>query len=212
MKSNTSNFFIIAIALCLISGPQALSREKARNKAQEAGKTASASAETAPATPSEPKRMAVGLASSDQLTRASSLTGIIELDSKNLIQGYLAIPGSSPLQFSLAGIYKHTVIEQGTAGLHVGGGLAFGIAPKSAAVLVGDAVAEAFGGAAGSDSTTAFFVRLGGVGGIHLPFPGTSNVMIHLDAGPVLNLQSDANDFNIGAFSGLLGASVVYYL
>jgi len=209
MKSNTSQLILVITALCLIASPQAVAREKTKTKIQETSKNTVSMEDPAPNT--APKKLAVGIASSEQLTKATAFTGIMELDSKNLIQAYFAVPSSSPFQFSLAGAYKHTLAEHGSAGLHVGGGLGFGITSKSAAALIGNSLAEAFGGT-GSSSATDFYVSFAGIGGIHMPFPGTSNVMIHFDAGPVLHIQSGANDFNIGALSGLLGASIVYYL
>lgn len=209
MKSQTSVIlvFLALAGLLMNSGAQAQPREKKAKSSESAKETVT---ETA-AAPSAPKRMALGLSSNAAFSGEGALTGAIELDPKTLIQGYLTVPSSSPFTFILGGAFKYTIHENSSAGLHVGGGAAIGTAAKSAASAAAAAAAAALTGATTSTSSTDLFFELGGIAGIHAPFPGVSNMMIHLDAGPALHLQSNANDFAVGTFGGLLGASILYY-
>ncbi|HLE01097.1 MAG TPA: hypothetical protein VJB59_12610 [Bdellovibrionota bacterium] len=211
MKSTTSTVFTIVLLSVFSSASIAEARDKKAKIPESAPVTLTDRSESGrPA----PRRMAVGISSSDVVTgSATSLAGILELDSQNLIHGYFSLPSTSPFQFSLAGLYKHNVAGSSSVGLHIGGGLGLGSTSEGvAAANAAAAAAAALGGvAAPATSDTAFFFQLMGVAGIHLPFPGVSNMMIHFDAGPALHIQSNLNDFGIGAFGSLLGASVFYY-
>jgi hypothetical protein len=57
-------------------------------------------------------------------------------------------------------------------------------------------------------------MNISAIGGFHFELPGISHVMFHLDGGPTFNLVNTSpnttTNFQVGALSPALGASVVY--
>lgn len=177
---------ILALVFALISGGSALAREKARPSSDPAW----SGDPLADLPASRQDRKGLGFASVEGLTgTATSVTGWLELDSKNSVQGFLGIPTTSPFQFSLGGLFHRIVASKGSASFHWGGGLAAGI----------------LGAARKTDFALSLIANLG----IRYQLQD-SPIFVSLDGGPGFSLLNGNSDFSIGAHSGLLGASVIY--
>ena len=123
-----------------------------------------------------------------------SLTGILAFTQHDALQLLVSIPGTNGgFRFGAGALYKRTVAGNQGAGFHLGGGFGMG------RVLV-----------AGSGE---FEMNILGNLGVHYA-PAGSDIVFHLDGGPVFFLQTGAagstTSFGIGQYASVLGASVVY--
>lgn len=148
----------------------------------------------------------LGVSSIDPIGGAGgSLTGILAFTQLDALQILASIPGTAgSFRFGVGGIYKRTIVGNQGAGLHLGGGLGLGSTTSAAA---------------GGD--TDFAMNILGNIGVHYA-PGGSDIVFHLDGGPVFGLQkttttaagvstsTTTTDFRVGQLSSILGASVVY--
>lgn len=140
-----------------------------------------------------PTRIGLGLATSEKITGSpTALTAMFDLRGDNWIQTYFSLPSTSPFQFGIAGLFKHTILETMNAGIHIGGGLGIGTLPN---------------GEGGHN----FALAIDGVVGVHFAFPGASALRIDLDAGPSFQIVDGNTNFSIGALSPALGLSVLYF-
>jgi hypothetical protein len=189
MKKSRSWLLVLTVSLVVfsaISMGSAQARERAKSKAEILQTTDA----TANLSPYRQDRKGLGFASVQGLTgTATSVTGWLELDSINSVQAFFGIPTTSPFQFSLGGLYRHTVASKGSASFHVGGGFAAGIL--------------------GTGRKTDFSLSLVANAGIRYQLQD-SPVFVSLDGGPGFSLLNGTSNFSIGALSGLLGASVIY--
>src|SRR4051794_35726578 len=109
--------------------------------------------------------MSLGFAAAERLVGGPAFSALFELDPRSSVQAFFSINSTSPFLFGMAGVYKHTMIEHQSAGLHIGGGLGLGTGLNPDPLEGGK---------------SAFAFRLAGLAGLHLPFPGLTNVMLHL--------------------------------
>ncbi len=105
---------------------------------------------------------------------------------QNITWWMFAVQNTSPFTFNIGGLYKHKLSHGGNSGFHVGGGLGLGT------------VASTFG------------FSVAGVAGIHYNLPGTTDLVLHVDAGPVLTIIDGSATFALSPFSGIFGATLVY--
>jgi hypothetical protein len=202
MKS--THFMYFSLVTLTLLGMHALSaeaREKTGRKQvlrDESTLEYSQSAPESTYTTSRATRFAVGFStiSSTIPGATAAITGVVDFDRYNALQAFFSIPQTSPFNIGGAVLYKRTISESRGAGFHVGGGLG---------------LANVNGGGLGG---AAFALNLSAVGGFHFEMPGISHVMVHLDGGPTFNLintsPSTTTNFQVGALSPALGASVVY--
>lgn len=122
----------------------------------------------------------------------TSITALLELTHLDSLQAFISIPTTlTDFNLDVLGMYKRTILDDGSYGIHVGAG--FGL------------------GALQSNLIVTFM----GVAGLHFEVPGAPHVKIHLDAGPSLTLINSTpsqTSFQIGALSPALGLSVLYAL
>ncbi len=122
----------------------------------------------------------------------AALSGMLQLENDDIIQGHLSLPSTDPFNFGVLGMYKHTVAKSGIAGFHIGG--SFGIAS-----LKSSAAAEPAAG-----------FSVGFIGGFHFQLPNLSQILIHLDGGATLNIVGSSSSLEVGALSPAMGASILY--
>ncbi len=120
-----------------------------------------------------------------------------DLDNFNSIQALLGFAQSDPLAFGVAGIYRHTIVGSQGQGLHAGGGIELGAAPKSVRTAGG--------------SSSAFYVNFASVVGFHFALPGLSAVQLSLDGGPQFKITDGIFNFALGGLSSAMGLSVHYF-
>lgn len=125
-----------------------------------------------------------------------SLTAVLGFTKLDAIQAFVAIPGTvQTFQFGVGALFKHTVFQAANSGVHLGGGLGLG-------------------------TNGEFSANILGVVGLHYAIGG-SNIVLHVDGGPVFTIQkvkgggtdggsSSQTSFGVGALSSLIGASLVY--
>ncbi len=137
------------------------------------------------------KGMAIGVSTLESIGFVEgSLAVSLPLGAVDSLQLFFTIPRTSPsLNFSAMGLYKRTMLDHGSSGLHLGGGVGLGV----------------LGGAFGFNVTA--------LGGIHFDVPGISRLKVHFDAGPNLSWVSGAGtNLTVGALSPVLGLSLFYAL
>jgi len=120
-----------------------------------------------------------------------------DLDNFNSLQALLGFAQSDPLAFGVGGIYRRTIVGSQGQGLHAGGGIELGAAPKSA---------RAVGG-----SSSAFYVSFAPIVGFHFALPGLSAVQLSLDGGPQFQIADGTFNFALGGLSSAMGLSVHYF-
>ncbi len=143
-------------------------------------------------------RISVGFSTIQSTIPGSSaaLTSIYDLTRADALQGFFSIPNTSPFNIGFALFYKRTVAQSRGAGFHIGGGL--GLASINGESIQGP----------------AFAMTLSALAGFHFELPGISHVNVHLDGGPTFVLintsPNTTTNFQVGALSPALGASIVY--
>lgn len=159
------------------------------------GSTSSSFAASAPAS-SEFSKFGLGVAS---LGGNSVITGWIPLGGSAGIQPYFSIPTTrGGFNFSAGGAFKTTIVGNYNSGFHLGGD-----------VLLGNTSTASVDPLTGlPTSSSTFTASFGGLLGVH--YRPVSSILVQFDAGPQLNIAGGSADFGIGAFSTLLGASVIY--
>lgn len=117
---------------------------------------------------------------------STAISAWIPLNHTMGIQTYLSIPTTSGnFNFYAGGAYKYTLSGTASSGFHVGGDLLLG--------------------AAGGE----FTLLGGGLMGLH--FSPSHSFVLALDGGPQVSLVASKADFLLSGFSGLLGASLIYF-
>jgi len=119
-----------------------------------------------------------------------SLTAMLKLTERDLLQPFLVIPGTSPFQISSAIAYKRTIASSPNAGFHIGAGVGFGAVPSGR-------VAEG----------STFNFTASALTGLAFKFAGTPNIQVHIDGGPCFQTAGGASNFTFD----LLSASAVYW-
>jgi len=138
---------------------------------------------------------AIGIATSQELTMTpTALTAWIPLSQKIGIQAYAGTNANKPFHFGTGAVVKGTVLGNNSSGLHVGGGATVGTTQSL-----------------NPSKNKDLFVKIIGLGGIHFAFEGLKNIQFHFDIGPGFTSIGEHFQFNFGATSPLLGASVFYY-
>lgn len=138
-------------------------------------------------------KLGVGLAKSPALTfTTTALTGVMDLDSQTWLQGYIALDSTSPFLFGVSALLKKTLLESGSAGLHVGGG--FGL------------------GRINSGTSQDFAFSIAALGGIHYSLPHASQIKLQVEGGPVFSHRPNSSNFGLGSLSDSLVASILYML
>ena len=131
----------------------------------------------------------LGVATAPMITETpTAVTLWLGFDDQKAIQAYFGIDSTTPFNFGAGAVYKRVIAGNLAGGLHIGGGAGFG--------------------SRGPDEK--FFIRLTGVAGLHFEMPGIHNVFVQADVGPSLLISSAHNNFQVGAFSPLLGLSLIY--
>lgn len=125
-----------------------------------------------------------------------ALTGWIGITPEFGIQPLLTIPSTSPFQFAAGALFKVTVHQMASSGFHVGLGVTMGDVHTTPTV------------AGGSDHS--LLVGLSGLMGFHFVMPGTSNIMVHFDGGPMVNITGGNANFALTPLSAFGGLSVLY--
>jgi hypothetical protein len=196
MKIQNTVRMLSFLAVVFLAGTQAsLAQARDKRVVPQTDSHAETPSETADFGHSSHKR-GLGFSSINQLSGADTVvTGVLQLNPADLVQVFAGVPQTrGGFQFTLGGLYKHTIIGTQSAGIHLGGGMAVG-------------------------SLGAFAFSLAGVGGIHVAFPGVSQLMLHVDGGPRFSFIDNngaaaggpsKTDLNLGAFSSILGLSVIY--
>lgn len=135
--------------------------------------------------------LGITLLNDTMLPSTSSLTATLGFGNRDALVIHFGIPGSSPLQFAVGGVYKHTIHQEEMTGFHVGAGLAMGMATSVT-----------------NTATSDFFATIIGVAGIHFQFKELPKILFNLDAGPSLMVGSGRNNFRVGVLS--LGVSYFF--
>lgn len=125
-----------------------------------------------------------------------ALTGWIGITPEFGIQPILSVSSTSPFQFAGGALFKVTVHQMASSGFHVGGG-----------ITLGDVYTPT--GVAGA-SDHSFMIGLAGLMGFHFVMPGTSNIMVHFDGGPMVNVTGGNATFALTPISAVGGLSVLY--
>ena len=136
------------------------------------------------------------------VTGGTSITGLMEISKTDSIQAFFAIPSTSGLSVDALGLYKKTLIDDGSYGLHVGAGFGLGILNSPAPAIL-----------AAGQSSSNLVLNFVGVAGIHFEVPGAPHLKIHLDGGPsitIINSTPSQTSFQLGGLSPALGLSVLY--
>jgi hypothetical protein len=131
-------------------------------------------------------RWGLGVATYSYTGLGSSVSAMIDMDGVNMIQPMFTITTSSPFSFDVGAMYKRKLSHGGNSGFHLGGGLGLGT------------------------NASLFTIAFGGVAGIHYNLPGTTDLVLHLDAGPVFRITDGNFNFSMSAFSAFFGGSIVY--
>jgi|GEM_PF-5129997 len=153
---------------------------------------AATSESVAPLAVTGPTRFAVGFATVSGFGGANGAISFwYELNPWNSIQGLAAIGGTTPFEVGVGGLYRHTVTGGTSEGLHLGGG-----------ALLGSV------NAGGSQ----FFMRMSGLVGAHLTFPGLSRLQLSFDGGVHFDLLNNTFDIRVEPLSPALGFSVHYFI
>jgi len=197
-KMNLVNLTVMSFLGFSIVADAASARTTTHRRTEESSIEYSQSATESTYSTSKGLRVGLGFSTVQNSLPGSTaaLTGIFDFDRSNMLQAFFSIPSTSP--FNIAGVvlYKRTIAESRGAGFHLGGG--FGLAS------VND------GGVAGAN----FAMNVAAVAGFHFELPGVPHVNVHLDGGPSFNLintsPSTYTNFQVGALSPALGASVMY--
>lgn len=119
------------------------------------------------------------------LPSATALNFLLGFGEKDLLQVHFSIPGSSPVQLTAAGVWKHTVHQEALTGFHIGGGVALGLATSVT-----------------NTATSDFYATIIGIAGMHFRFKELPKIEFNVDAGPNLTLGSGRNNFRVG-FAGI---------
>src|SRR5262245_56775033 len=89
--------------------------------------TAGAKNTTTTEDPTDSRGIGFGIATADSVVGgaagSTALSSLHLLDTKNTIQTYFGVSSTSPFQFGMGGLYKHTIAGNQENGLHAGGGL-----------------------------------------------------------------------------------------
>jgi hypothetical protein len=203
---------VLGLFALLLAAPLAVAKEKKRTE------TPTPSESFTPVTENNSvvgsSRMGLGLAFLGGLTETpTALSLTYELSSDSLFQGIFSVGGTAGgLSLNVGGLYKRNVMGGAVAGLHMGGGLAFGTYSSNAAT-------EILGLGTTNASSSQFGLALTGFFGVHAAFPGTNGrIMISADAGPRFLFitapsgGSSYSDFSIQALSSAGGLSIIYLL
>ena len=145
-----------------------------------------AQAEVVEGSSSNGKHYGLGFASvTTGIGNSTMLTGWIPFKPSMGIQAYLGIPTTAgSFNFLAGGAFKATVAGNSQAAIHVGGNLLMGALMSNFAVV--------FGGLAGAHFNIA------------------PSVLFSVDGGPQLQIVGGTANFSLGAFSSLLGASLIF--
>jgi hypothetical protein len=120
------------------------------------------------------------------LAASTAISAWIPINHTMGVQAYLSIPTTSGnFNFYTGGAYKYTLSGNATTGFHIGGDLLLG----------------ATGG--------EFSLLGGGLMGVH--FSPSQSIVFAVDGGPQVSLVASKADFLMSGFSGLLGASLIYF-
>lgn len=196
--------FALAVAVLVASSPLAhaksskLKAAKGREVTETPIQYTQSSASVTSIEQGEEIKYAVGFSTVQNAVPGSTaaITGMIQLTPVDTFQAFFTIPSTSPFEIGGAGLYKRTIASSKGAGFHVGGGLGLG---------------SISGKAAGGNF---FSMNLSVIGGFHFELPGIPHVVAHLDGGPAFSLvttdPSTTTNFQVGALSAALGASIVY--
>jgi hypothetical protein len=200
MKSLTSSLVCFSILVSLTAS-NGFAAEKKKEKDAPASTPVSYSSGGSAST----ARLGVG-ASTYSITGVggASASALIDLDGVNLIQPMFSIQRSSPFTFDIGAMYKRKLSHGGNSGFHIGGTLGLGTGAKTSSVT--DIVTGLTTNATG----TAFNVVFGGVAGIHYNLPGTTDLVLHVDAGPLFAIRDGGFDFSLTPFSSFFGATLIY--
>ncbi len=192
MKKLTSSLVLLSLTLTL-SAATSFAAEK---KKESASAPAVSYSEGGSAGSS---RWGAGVSTYSAAAIGPSAVAMIDMDGVNMIQLMFSVQSTSSFQFDVGGLYKHKLTHGGNSGFHVGGGVGLGTA-GSTTTVTGTTVTT------GSDFTFA----IAGVAGIHYNLPGTTDLILHLDAGPILTINNGNAQFQITPLSAILGATIVY--
>lgn len=153
--------------------------------------TKATSAETVVMTTQERQPWGLGIATASAVTLTNTAATLwAAFDDGRSLQTYFGISSVDPFNFGFGSVLKVNVVGNQMSAAHLGCG--FGLGTWS--------------------SPNKFFFNIVGVAGFHFQFPGVKEIQVHADAGPVMRLSSSSNNFSFGAFSPLLGLSLVYLL
>jgi hypothetical protein len=128
----------------------------------------------------------------------NSLTALFSLSPVDSLQFFFSIPSTYP-SFSVGalGVYKRSLVEHGSSGLHVGAG--FGVGSVTSTVS--------------GVNLSSFGLSILGLAGVHFEIPGVSHLKIHFDAGPAFAWNSaSGSNLSVGGLSSALGLSLLYSL
>jgi hypothetical protein len=147
-----------------------------------------------------------GIATAQSLTLApTSLSMMFYFSRDNMLQGLVSMPGTSPFQFNVGGLFKHTIVHNQYGGLHIGGGAVLGAAKGATNVPNGAVPTTTAGGG------SAFLFSMAGIAGLHFPLANTG-VEFHFDGGFIISVLDGNAEVSMGGVSPLLGASVFFRL
>jgi hypothetical protein len=136
---------------------------------------------------------------SSTLIGTAAITGIYNLSNLDQIQGFFSIPQTSPFNVTFGSLYKRTISQYKGAGFHVGGG--FGLGNYNTTTY-------------NDQSASSFTLGISAIGGFHFEMPGVNHILVQLDGGPFFTLVNTSpnakTNFQVGALSPALGASVLY--
>jgi hypothetical protein len=193
MKSQLRFYIVLALVLGMF--PLIQNAHAAKGKKADADSTdSSSSSEYSSDITSWGSHMGLGFSTPSKITGGDgAVTGWVPLSRNWGLQPYFTIPATSPFELVAGAIAKYKIAENAshTAGFHIGGG-------------------TTLGDIAGGTNGHVFGWSLDAVAGIHVQMPGASNVMIHLDGGPVFLLVDGNSNFAVDPISTALGLSVIY--
>lgn len=206
---------ISALILVMFFSLPAFAKEKAKSQPSHTKEEAAESVMTSDSGSSKRgMSFGLGLATTQNLVSSATLvlagsttalSGLLDIGGGNVVQANVGIGSTSGgFSFGVSGFFKHTLFGGKSAGFHAGGGLGLGTMGS------GSSLASVASATAATTSKTVFVVGLAGLAGVHAMFPGSDDVLLSVDGGPLLTIVDGSANFMMGGLSSALGFSVHY--